>query len=92
MRQLRQQQQESAVTDWAAKEGVALTGISTTLDGIASGVLGLDTLIQNFRNSPGTLGAADQAALDAISSASAALATKASAISTTPPAAPQPTA
>lgn len=75
----------SQITDWAAKEQADLTDISSTLDGIASGVLALDALIVNFQNSPGTLSAEDQAALDGIVAASAALKTKAAAISVTPP-------
>lgn len=78
----------SKITDWAATEQADLTEISSTLDGIVTGVAALDTLITNFQNSPGTLSAEDQAALDAIKAASAALVTKASGISTTPPAAP----
>jgi hypothetical protein len=85
LRQMDQQQQQSVITDWADAEGVKLSGISTTLDGIAAGVLALDKMITDFQNSPGTLSAADQAALDAIQSASNDLAAKASAISTKPP-------
>ena len=76
----------SAITDWAAQEQADLTAISTTLDGVVAGIANLDTLITNFQNSPGTLSASDQAALDGIKAASAALVTKAGAISVTPPA------
>lgn len=75
----------SAITDFAAKEKVSLAGIASTLDSIAAGVAALDVLIQNFQNSTGTLSAADQTALDEISAASTALATKATAIVVTPP-------
>lgn len=74
----------SAITDWAAQEQADLTAISTTLDGIVTGVQNLDTLIQQLQS--GTLNAADQAALDAVKTASAALVTKSAAISTAPPA------
>lgn len=78
----------SQVTDWAAKEQADLTAISITLDGVVTGIAALDTLITNFQNSTGTLSAEDQAALDAIVSASDALVTKAGAISVAPPAPP----
>ena len=63
----------SAITDWAAKEATALASIQT-------GIANLDTMIQNFQNSPGTLSAEDQAALDAISATSTSLATAANAV------------
>ena len=75
----------SQVTDWAAQEQADLTAISATLDGIVTGVAALDTLITNFQNSPGTLSPSDQAALDAIQSASKAVVAKAAAISTVAP-------
>ena len=78
----------SQITDWAAQEQVALTTISATLDSIVAGVANLDTLINNFQNSPGTLSPADQAALDACQKASNDLVAKAAAISVTPPAPP----
>ena len=82
----------SQITDWAAQEQADLTAISTTLDGIVAGIAALDALITQFQSSPGTLSASDQAALDGIKAASAALVTKAGAISVAPPAAPTPTA
>ena len=78
----------SAITDWAAAEQADLTSISSTLNAIVTGVTALDTLIENFQNSPGSLSATDQAALDAITAASAALVTQAAAISTAPPSTP----
>jgi hypothetical protein len=45
----------------------------------------LDALIAGFQNSPGTLSAADQAALDQIQAASKALVAKSAAISVAPP-------
>ncbi len=82
----------SQITDWAAKEQADLTAISTTLDGIVTGIAALDAMIVAFQNSPGTLSAADQAALDSIVTASDALKTKSAAISTAPPVPPVPTA
>lgn len=76
----------SAITDWAATEQADLTAISTTLDGVVSGITNLDTLIQNLQS--GTLSSADSAALDAVKAASAALVTKSAAISTTAPVPP----
>jgi hypothetical protein len=67
----------SQVSDFAAKTNASLAQIQT-------GIANLDTMIQNFQNSPGTLSAADQAALDAISAQSAALATAANQIPTPP--------
>jgi hypothetical protein len=75
----------SQITDWAAKEEADLSAISTTLDGVVTGVAALDTLITQFQNSPGTLSAADQAALDSIAAASKALVAKSAAISTAAP-------
>ncbi len=83
-----QQQQQSAITDWAAKEQVSLTSIGGTLTAISTGVAALDAMIIAFQNSPGTLSAADQAALDSIVAASAALNTQAQAINVTAPAPP----
>jgi len=77
----------SEITTWAAAEQASLDAISTTLDGIVTGVAALDALITNLQNSPGSLSASDQAALDAIQTASKALVTKAQAIVVTPPAA-----
>jgi hypothetical protein len=80
----------SQITDWAATEQADLTTISTTLDAVVTGVAALDALIVGFQNSPGTLSATDQAALDAIVAASAALVTKSAAISTVAPGTPPP--
>lgn len=81
----------SQITDWAAAEQADLTTISTTLDGVVTGIEALDAKITELQTS-GTLSPADQAALDSIKAASAALLTKAEAISTaaptSPPAAP----
>ena len=85
--QMKQQESKnmSQITDWAAQQQADLTNISTTLDGVVAGIVTLDTLITNFQNSPGTLSAPDQAALDAVQAASKDLVAKASAISVAPP-------
>lgn len=75
----------SQITDWAAKEQANLDAVSGTLDGIVKGIADLDAKITALQNSPGTLSAADQAALDSIVAASGALVTKSAAISTAPP-------
>ena len=75
----------SVITDWAAKENANLTAISGQLNTITSGVAALDAAIVAFQNSPGTLSAPDQAALDAIVAQSAALVTAAGAINTAVP-------
>lgn len=76
----------SQVTDWAEQEQADLTAISGTLDTIVTGIEALDAKITALQNSPGTLSASDQAALDAIQVASKALVAKSAAISTAPPA------
>ena len=78
----------SKITDAAKAEQTSLDAVNASLDSIVAGIAALDTLITNFQNSPGTLSAEDQAALDAINAASAALETKAAAVSTTPPTPP----
>jgi hypothetical protein len=78
----------SQITDWAATEQADLAAVATTLNGIATGVAALDAQIVAFQASPGTISATDQAALDSIVTASAALNTQAQAIVVTPPAAP----
>lgn len=80
----------SQITDWAAQEQADLTTISNTLDTIVTGIAALDALITQFQNSPGTLSATDQAALDAIQAASHALVAKSAAISVAPPTPPPP--
>jgi hypothetical protein len=81
----KEKQDMSQITDWATKEQASLTSISSTLDGIVTGVTALDELITRFQNSPGTLSVEDQTALDAIQAASQALVTKSAAIVVTPP-------
>jgi hypothetical protein len=78
----------SQITDWAATEQASLDAISSTLDGIVTGIAALDALITQLQNSPGTLSAADQAALDAIQASSQALVAKSGAIAVTPPVTP----
>ncbi len=78
----------SKITDWAAQEEADLSAISASLDTVVAGIAALDQMIADFQNSPGSLSAADQAALDSIQSASKALVTKSAAISVAPPAPP----
>ena len=54
-----------------------LAQVKSSLDTIQTGVTSLDAKIQALQNSPGTLGPADQTALDAIATESAALAKQA---------------
>jgi len=70
----------SAISDFAAK-------VNANFAQIQAGITSLDSQIQAFQNSPGTLSAADQASLDAIVASSSALATAANA-SITPPVPP----
>jgi hypothetical protein len=79
------QRGRTALSDELAGTSANQAATSTALDVIATGVLALDALIVAFQNSPGTLSPGDQAALDGIFAASAALSTKASAISTAAP-------
>lgn len=78
------------IDDFATAQQSALDSISASLDGIATGITALDTLITNLQNSPGTLSASDQAALDAIQASSKSLVAKAAAVSTAPPVAVPP--
>jgi hypothetical protein len=82
-RVLRQGEQfMSAITDFSAK-------VESNFATIKTGIQALDDKITAFQNSPGTLSATDQAALDAIVADSAALATAANSMpSVTPPVVP----
>src|ERR1017187_10576277 len=62
----------SAISDFADKVNANFTQIQ-------AGIAALDAQIQAFQNSPGTLSATDQAALDAIVASSTQLATNAQA-------------
>ena len=75
----------SAVTDWAAQEGVQLDGITAELTRIVAGVKALDDAISAFQNSPGTLSPSDQAALDAIQAKSKDVVSAAQAVNTDAP-------
>lgn len=75
----------SAITDWAAQEQADLSTISTTLDGIVTGIKALDDAIVALQNSRDAITPADQAALDSIQALSKGLVAKAAGISTTPP-------
>lgn len=74
----------SAITDWAAREQADLSAISSKLDDLATGVANLNAQIVGLQNSPGTLSASDQAALDSIEAASSTLLKKVEDISVTP--------
>ena len=78
----------SKVTDFAAAVQTAFDHVSTDLDTIKAGIANLDALIVAFQNSPGTLSVEDQAALDKIQAASAALVAKVDTIDVTPPTPP----
>ena len=78
----------SQVSDFATAVQSAFDKVNSDLDTITTGIANLDALITAFQNSPGTLSAADQAALDGIQAASQALVTKADAVSVVPPVAP----
>ena len=80
----------SAIQAFAAAESATLASLATALTALDAGVKALDQLITDFQNSPGTLSAADQAALDGIQATSQALVAQANAISTTPPGTPVP--
>lgn len=73
------------VQDFSNSEQQKLASISGALDTVVTGIAALDQMITDFQNSPGTLSPEDQAALDAIESASNDLLAKAQSISTAPP-------
>lgn len=75
----------SAITDWVTSEQASLTAIQNELSTIATGVATLDAMIIALQNSPGTLSASDQAALDSIQTVSATLLQQAQAINIVPP-------
>ena len=72
----------SAITDYTAKVQAAFDAISTSVDDIAADITQLQTTIANFNNSPGTLSATDQAALDDVQAKATALVTKIKALDT----------
>ena len=78
----------SKVTDFAAAVQTAFDAVNADLTKIKDGIAALDALIVAFQNSPGTLSAEDQAALDKIQAESAALVATADAVDVTPPVAP----
>ena len=78
----------SQVSDFAAKVQTAFDKVNADLDVITAGIAALDAAIVAFQNSPGTLSAADQAALDDIQAKSAALVAKADAVNVVPPVPP----
>ena len=80
----------SKITDQMDAEQRDADAISLKLDSITAGIAELDRLITEFQNSPGTLSAADQTAVDKIQSVISGLRSKAEGISTTPPTPPTP--
>ena len=70
----------SQITDWAAKEQADLTSMQGSLAGIVAQQKALNDKITALQNSPGTLSASDQAALDGILAASDALVTQTAAV------------
>lgn len=92
--QMRRQQQQSttpsAIQAWAAGEAAILASAAQAVTNLGTGVVALDAAITALQNSPGTLSASDQAALNAIQVTSQALAAQASAISTAVPGAAVP--
>ena len=70
----------SAITDFASATQTILTKISSDLDSIGADITALNAQITAFNNSPGTLSATDQAALDSISQAATALQAKSDAL------------
>lgn len=80
----------SQITDFATATNNVLAKISSDVDSIGADITALNAQIAAFNNSPGTLSATDQAALDSISAAATALQNKADAlvvpITVTPPA------
>lgn len=77
-----------AIDDFAAAVQANFDKLSGDLDTITTGIAALDKMIQDLQNGPGTLGPADQATLDKIAAASAALAAKADAVNVNPPTPP----
>lgn len=80
----------SQITDFATATNNVLAKISSDVDSIGVDIAALNAQIAAFNNSPGTLSATDQAALDSISAAATALQNKADALvvpaTVTPPA------
>ncbi len=89
LNELRQGQQNlmSKVTDFAAQEANDLAAMNTKVDAIITGIGELDTLIKNLEATlpVDTLTPESQAALDALTTARAALVLKVSGIDTTAP-------
>ncbi len=85
-----QEQLMSKVTDFAAKEEADITALDAKLTDIGAGVTELKALIIAFQNTVTGLTPEEQAALDAVVTASDALVVKANAIDTTAPAGGEP--
>lgn len=79
----------SAISDFAAKQNAHNAKVSADLDTINTGITNLNALIATLQNSAGTVTPEDQATLDQIEAAGAALETKADALANvTPPTPP----
>lgn len=79
----------SAIQDFAAKVQANFDKTTADLDGISTEISDLNAKIVALQNSPGTISAEDQAALDAIVAASARVTSKADAL-VLPPVPPVP--
>jgi hypothetical protein len=81
----------SAISDFAVKQNAHNAKVSSDLDAINTGISNLNALIATLQNSAGTVTPEDQATLDQIEAAGAALETKADALANVqPPAVPTP--
>ena len=79
----------SAISDFKVKQDAHNQKVSDDLDAIAAQVKTMNDLIAKLQTSPGTITPEDQATLDQLDAAGAALATKADAmIAVTPPVVP----
>lgn len=69
----------SKISDFATAVQANFDKVSTDLDSISTDIKALNDLITQLQNSPGTITPADQALLDQVQAAAAALQTKADA-------------
>lgn len=74
----------SKIADLEATEQTNNAAVSAKLDELQTGITDLNRQITDFNNSPGTLSAEDQAAVDRMQAASKALADKAESVSLKP--------
>lgn len=79
----------SAITEYAARAKEHNDRVAKALDGLAADIAKLNDSIASIQNSPGSLSAEDQAALDSAEAAAKSLAEKAEGLDgLTPPEAP----